>query len=187
MNWRVWTPRLMDRLQALPRVARRRQRPAERRPEEDPRDRPRLRAARFGITPQAIDDTLYDAFGQRQVSTIFTQLNQYHVVLEVDPDFQTNPERPAKDLRELGRRIRRCRSARSAHFESSNTPLVISHQGQFPVVTLSFNLAPGVSLGEAVKVIHAAEQRDRLPGEHSGQFPGHRAGIPELAGQSSRC
>jgi multidrug efflux pump len=131
-------------------------------------------ASRFGITPQAIDDTLYDAFGQRQVSTIFTQLNQYHVVLEVDPRFQRNPD----DLNNIF-----VRSANNTqvplsqftHFETTNTPLVINHQGQFPVVTLSFNLAQGVSLGDAVKVIRDAEQQIGFPVSIQANFQGTAA------------
>ena len=88
----VWVPRLMEKLQALPESARRRQRPTERGAGSAPGDRPQRRRA-LGISAQTLDDTLYDAFGQRQVSTIFTQLNQYRVVLEVAPDFQQGPRR----------------------------------------------------------------------------------------------
>jgi len=128
-------------------------------------------AARFGITPQAIDDTLYDAFGQRQVSTIFTQLNQYHVILEVHPEFQNSPD----DLTHIFVKSpdnTQVPLSQIAHFETGNTPLVISHQGQFPVATLSFNLAPGVSLGEAVDVIHAAEQQIGFPESIQASFQG---------------
>jgi multidrug efflux pump len=128
-------------------------------------------AARFGITPQNIDDTLYDAFGQRQISTMFTQLNQYHVVLEIDPRFQQTPE----DLSRIfvkGANNMQVPLSQIATFEPGNTPLVIAHQGQFPVVTLSFNLAPGVSLGEAVDVIHAAEQQIGFPQSIQASFQG---------------
>jgi multidrug efflux pump len=128
-------------------------------------------AARFGITPQNIDDTLYDAFGQRQVSTIFTQLNQYHVILEVNPEFQNNPQ----DLTQIYVKSADNKSvplSQISHFEQGNTPLVVSHQGQFPVATLSFNLAPGVSLGEAVNVIHAAEQQIGFPESIQASFQG---------------
>jgi multidrug efflux pump len=127
--------------------------------------------ARFGITPQNIDDTLYDAFGQRQVSIIFTQLNQYHVVLEVDPRFQRNPNDLSKIFVRSSTNTQVPLSEIS-HFETTNTPLVINHQGQFPVVTLSFNLAPGVSLGEAVDVIHAAEQQIGFPQSIQAAFQG---------------
>ncbi|HEY8310859.1 MAG TPA: efflux RND transporter permease subunit, partial [Gemmatimonadaceae bacterium] len=144
----VWTPRLMAALQRraeLRDVASDLQTGGLKTTVSIDRDS----MSRFGITPQEIDDTLYDAFGQRQVSTIFTQLNQYHVVLEVDPRFQRNPA----DLDHIFVRSSNNTQvplSQIARFETTNTPLVINHQGQFPVVTLSFNLAPGVSLGEAV-------------------------------------
>ena len=131
-------------------------------------------ASRLGILPQAIDDTLYDAFGQRQVSTIFTQLNQYHVVLEVNPQFQQSPDALNNIYVKSGTGTQVPLSAFS-HFESSNTALAINHQGQFPVVTLSFNLAPGVSLGEATKAIDQAEQEIHLPPSIHTSFQGTAA------------
>jgi multidrug efflux pump len=131
-------------------------------------------AARFGILPQAIDDTLYDAFGQRQVSTIFTQLNQYHVVLEVGPQFQVDPS----DLTNIYvKSITGTQVPLSAfsHFETSKTPLAINHQGQFPVVTVSFNLAPGESLGNATKAIAQAEQEIGMPASIHPSFQGTAA------------
>jgi multidrug efflux pump len=131
-------------------------------------------AARFGILPQAIDDTLYDAFGQRQVSTIFTQLNQYHVVLEVGPQFQDDPA----DLSHIyvksvtGTQVP---LAAFSHFETSKTPLAINHQGQFPVVTVSFNLAPGESLGNATRAIAQAEQEIGMPASIHPSFQGTAA------------
>jgi multidrug efflux pump len=131
-------------------------------------------AARFGILPQAIDDTLYDAFGQRQVSTIFTQLNQYHVVLEVDPQFQDDPD----DLKTIyvksvtGTQVP---LASLSHWETSPTSLTINHQGQFPVVTVSFNLAPGDSLGNATKVIAQAEHDMGMPASIHTSFQGTAA------------
>src|SRR5213079_1369766 len=104
-------------------------------------------ASRLGITPQMIDDALYNAFGQRQVSTMFTQLNQYHVVLEVKPGFRDHPE----DLEHIyvksssGGRVPLASFVRIEH---TKAPLAITHQGQFPAVTVSFNLAPEISLGE---------------------------------------
>jgi multidrug efflux pump len=111
----------------------------------------RSTASRFGITPQMIDDTLYDAFGQRQISIMFTQLNQYRVVLEVKPSFSRIPTRSeATSISVLGQR--RSSAQRLHAFEQAATaPLVVNHQGQFPVVTVSFNLAPGASLGDAVE------------------------------------
>jgi multidrug efflux pump len=131
-------------------------------------------ASRLGILTQAIDDTLYDAFGQRQVSTIFTQLNQYHVVLEVGPQFQLSPDALNNIYVKSGTGTQVPLSAFS-HFESSNTALAINHQGQFPVVTLSFNLAPGVSLGEATKAIDQAEQEIHLPTSVHTSFQGTAA------------
>jgi multidrug efflux pump len=131
-------------------------------------------AARFGILPQNIDDTLYDAFGQRQVSTIFTQLNQYHVVLEVGQQFQDDPS----DLTSIyvksstGQQVP---LSTFSHFVTSPAPLAINHQGQFPVVTISFNLAPGESLGKATKVIAQAEQEMGMPASIHPSFQGTAA------------
>jgi multidrug efflux pump len=131
-------------------------------------------AARFGILPQNIDDTLYDAFGQRQVSTIFTQLNQYHVVLEVGNQFQNDPS----DLSHIyvksstGQQVP---LSTFSHFVTSPAALAINHQGQFPVVTLSFNLAPGESLGKATKVIAQVEQDMGMPVSIHPSFQGTAA------------
>src|SRR3989442_2108070 len=110
-------------------------------------------AARLGILPQAIDDTLYDAFGQRQVSTIFTQLNQYHVVLEVQPSFRQNPD-ALKSIYVRSSNGAQVPLSAFTRYEPKTTALAVSHQGQFPAVTLSFNLAPGVALGEAAEPLH---------------------------------
>jgi len=131
-------------------------------------------ASRLGILPQAIDDTLYDAFGQRQVSTIFTQLNQYHVVLEVNPQFQQTPD-SLKDIYVKSSSGTQVPLSTFSHFERTNTSLAINHQGQFPVVTLSFNLAPGVSLGEATKAIESAEREINLPASIHSSFQGTAA------------
>jgi len=131
----------------------------------------RSTAARFGITPQNIDDTLYDAFGQRQVSTIFTELNQYHVVLGVKPDFQQGPG----GLQSIYLRgTSGGQVPLSAITQASETtgPLVINRQGQFPAVTASFNLAPRISLGEAVDAIEAAARHLNLPLSFQGSFQG---------------
>jgi len=131
-------------------------------------------AARFGILPQAIDDTLYDAFGQRQVSTIFTQLNQYRVVLEVDPQFQTNPDA----LNSIYVRSQTGTQVPLMSFtklQRTNVPLSINHLGQFPSVTLSFNLAPGASLGEATKVIDEVKREIGMPLSVQAGFQGTAA------------
>jgi len=109
----------------------------------------RLTAARLGLSPQIIDNTLYDAFGQRQVSTMFASLNQYHVILEADSKFWQRPD---------GLNFIYLRATNGpvvplsavAHYEPTTAPIAVNHQGQFPSVTLSFNLAPGVALSEAV-------------------------------------
>src|SRR5258708_20386119 len=105
--------------------------------------------------PQDIDDSLYDAIVQRQVSTIFTQLNQYHVVLEVDPQFSQNPD-SLKSIYVHANGGSQVPLASFSHFQTSNTALAVNHQGQFPLVTLSFNLAPGVSLCKATQPIPRA-------------------------------
>ncbi len=131
-------------------------------------------ASRLGILPGQIDNTLYDAFGQRQVSTIFTQLNQYHVVLQVAPDFQLNPDALKNIYVKSNSGIEVPLSAFS-HFETRNSTLAINHQGQFPVVTLSFNLAPGKSLGDATEAIDAAEKEIQLPPSIETAFQGTAA------------
>ena len=127
-------------------------------------------ASRMGITPQLITDTLYDAFGQRQVSTMFTQLNQYRVILEVMPEFQKGPEAlQALEVRGTGGSVPLNVFTRVT---DTTVPLVISRQGQFPAVTISFNLAPNGSLGEAVEAIRHVTQELGLPPSIRGSFQG---------------
>jgi multidrug efflux pump len=128
-------------------------------------------ASRFGILPQLIDDTLYDAFGQRQVSTLFSQLNQYHVILEVAPAFQQNPD-SLKSIYVKSSTGAQVPLSAITHFTPSTTPLAVNHQGFFPAVTLSFNLAPGTSLGDAVTSIQAAERQMNMPASVHGSFQG---------------
>jgi multidrug efflux pump len=171
-------------------------------------------ASRLGVTPQMIDDTLYDAFGQRQVSTIFTQLNQYHVVLEADPRLQLSPDalkhiyvhaspgvaaaasqatlasttpaagsgaastvpgtaQPVPPL--SGSREQIIPLASFAHIETHATPVAVNHLGQFPVSTISFNLAPGTALGAATREIDGAVARLGLPGSIHTEFQGTAA------------
>jgi multidrug efflux pump len=131
-------------------------------------------ASRLGITPQMIDDTLYDAFGQRQISTLYTQLNQYHLILEVDPKLQQKP----RDLNYIyvnstgGGQVP---LAAFTHIQQTKQPLSINHQGQFAAVTLSFNLAPDASLGDAVKAINDAKTQLGLPPSIAAQFQGTAA------------
>jgi len=131
-------------------------------------------ASRLGILPQQIDDTLYDAFGQRQISTIFTQLNQYHVVLEVAPQFADDPSALDQLYVKSSAGIQVPLSA-FTKFQPSNTPLAINHQGQFPVVTLSFNLAAGKSLGDATVAIEKAEAEIQMPQSIHTSFQGTAA------------
>jgi multidrug efflux pump len=165
-----WAPRLVHKLQTLPElrdVASDQQTGGLEAELVIDRDT----ASRLGVTPQAIDDTLYDAFGQRLVSTMFTQLNQYHVVLEVEPKFQRSPD-SLKDIFVRSSTGMQVPLSTFTHFEQLNVPLTVSHQGQFPVVTLSFNLASGVSLGDAVKVIRQAEQDISFPASIQASFQG---------------
>src|SRR3989442_1079364 len=114
-------------------------------------------AARLGLSAQLVDNALYDAFGQRQVSTMYTALNQYHVVMEVDPKYQQNPD-ALKDIHVFSNAGAPVPLSSFAHFERTYTTLNVNHQSQFPAITLSFNLAAGVSLGEAVEAINSAER-----------------------------
>jgi multidrug efflux pump len=187
----------------------------------------RITASRMGITPTSIDQTLYDGFGQRQVSTLYTQLNQYHVILETMPEFQKTPSKlqdiyvrsalaptalttaessgntvitsstaagsaggtsPSPSAGKGGGGSGSANPAAVAtingaavplsaftHFESRSAPLSVNHQGQFPVVTISFNLAPGASLGEATKAIDAAQQNMGMPLSVQAAFQGTAA------------
>jgi len=131
----------------------------------------RTTASRLGITPQMLDDALYDAFGQRQISTMFTELNQYRVVLESHPTFQRNPENLSSVfLRSAGGGSVPLGAFTTVRTE--NAPLAINHQGQFPVVTVSFNLAPNASLGQAVKAINKVGEDIGLPASIQAQFQG---------------
>ena len=128
-------------------------------------------ASRLGITPQMIVDTLYDAFGQRQVSTIFTQLNQYRVVLAVKPDFQQGPDW-LQTIYLRGSNGGQVPLGAIARVAETTGPLLISRQGQFPAATVSFNPAPGVALGRAVKAVESAVQKIGLPPSFQASFQG---------------
>jgi len=128
-------------------------------------------ASRLGITPQLIDDTLYDAFGQRQVSITYTLLNQYHVVMEVEPNFWQRPE-TLRDIYVNSPTGTMVPLSAFARFERTSTSLAVNHQGQFPSVTISFNLASGISLGDAVKAIETEKQRIGFPASILGNFRG---------------
>ena len=219
-----WTARLMDKLRQMPQI------------QDVATDQQtsglsaalvidRITASRMGITPTSIDQTLYDGFGQRQISTLYTQLNQYHVILETQPDFQKSPSklhdiyvRSALAPTALTTSPTSANSVITAstagggsgspnpaassstavsgsanpaavttpngaavplsaitHFESRSAPLSVNHQGQFPVVTISFNLAPGTSLGEATKAIDAAQKDLGMPLSVQAAFQGTAA------------
>ncbi len=132
----------------------------------------RSTASRFGITPQLVDDTLYDAFGQRQVSTLYTTLNQYHVVMEVAPRYWQSPESLSSiwvQAPDGGVEVPLNAVTRSA---PSGMPLSVNHRAQAPAVTLSFNLAPGVALGEAVSQVDAAAAKAGVPSGLRTSFSG---------------
>jgi len=131
----------------------------------------RMTAARLGITPQNIDDSLYDSFGQRQVSTIFTQLNQYHLILEVAPEFQTNPSR-LQDIYLMSPGGGSVPLSAVTQTSQVTAPILISHMGQFPATTVSFNLSPNASLGAAVRAIQDLEKRLPKPPAMQGSFQG---------------
>jgi multidrug efflux pump len=170
----VWVPRILARLQSIPEI---------RDVASDQQNRglqamlviDRNTAARFGVTPQMIDDTLYDAFGQRQISTMFTQLNQYRVVLETTPEFQLDPNRlgdiyvqPVTTSTPLAA----VPLSTFTRLERRAVPIAVNRQGQFPDVTISFNLAPRASLGEAVDRIEEAVADLKLPAGMTGTFQG---------------
>ena len=172
-----WAPRLLQKLKTLPQL---------RDQNSDQQDKglqarlviDRDTASRLGITPQTLDNALYDAFGQRQVSTMYRALNQYHVVMEVAPQFQQTPE-ALQDIYLRSTAGTPVPLAAFTHYEPSNTPLAVNHQGQVPSVTISFNLAPGVSLGEATQAIEDAERTIGFPPTISASFQGTAAAFQD--------
>jgi multidrug efflux pump len=135
-------------------------------------------ASRLGISPQTLDNALYDAFGQRQVSTMYRPLNQYHVVMEVAPQFQQTPE-ALQNIYLRSTTGTPVPLAAFTHYEPSNTPLAVNHQGQVPSVTISFNLASGVSLGQATQAIEAAERSIGFPPDIEASFQGTAAAFKD--------
>ena len=128
-------------------------------------------ASRLGINVQTIDNTLYDAFGQRQVATVFTQLNEYHLVMEVSPEFQENPD-ALKGIFLKSSSGTPIPLSEISHFEPRTSVLAVNHQGPYPAVTLSFNLAPNTSLGDAVQAVRAAAREIGLPSSIRATFQG---------------
>jgi multidrug efflux pump len=166
----TWVPRLVDRLRELPELAD---------VASDLMDQglqayveiDRSTASRLGVTTAAIDNALYNAFGQRLVSTIYTQSNQYRVVLEVQPDFKSGPA-ALNDIYVVSSAGEPVRLSAIARISERATPLVINHLGQFPSTTISFNLARGYSLGAAVNSIRAGETELGLPVSVRTRFQG---------------
>ncbi len=167
----VWTPKLIAQLKTLPQLSDVNsdlQSAAPRTTVVIDRDR----AAQFGISPQMVDDTLYDALGQRQVATIFTQVDQYHVVMELDPEHKLD-DAALLQIRVPSSSGALVPLANFSHLENSNVPTQINHQGQFPAVTLSFNLAADVALGDAVNAVEQAIAGAQLPVTLHGSFQGN--------------
>ena len=166
----TWAPRVEEQLRKLPGIAD---------VSSDQQDKgsqsllviDRATASRLGISTQMIDDTLYSAFGQRQVSIIYTLLNQYHVVMEVAPQYWQRPE-TLRDMYVRSSQGSLVPLSAFSHYEPAPTALSVSHQGQFPAVTLSFNLPPGAALGDAVASIQAATRKMILPSSIRGTFQG---------------
>ena len=166
----TWAPRMLSKLQTVPGLLD---------VNSDQQNRglqaavviDRDTASRLGITAQVIDDTLYDAFGQRQVSTMYTQLNQYHVVMEVAPRFWESPE-GLNDIYVRSTNGAQVPLSAFTHYGPSTTALAVNHQGQFPAITLSFNLTPGVALGDAVNAIGDAQRAIGMPGSVRATFQG---------------
>jgi multidrug efflux pump len=173
----TWAPRLLAKLRTLPEL---------RDQNSDQQDHglqaklviDRDTASRMGITPQTLDNALYDAFGQRQVSTMYRPLNQYHVVMEVAQQFQQTPE-ALQNIYLRSTTGTPVPLAAFTHFEPSNTPLAVNHQGQLPSVTISFNLAPGISLGQATDAIEAAQRTIGFPPTIQASFQGTAAAFQD--------
>jgi len=168
-----WAPRLVQKLRSIPQLADvnsdQQNKGLQQLIEID-----RATATRLGVTTQMIDSALYSAFGQRPISTMYAALNQYHVILEVAPQFTRDPE----SLREVyvksssGEQVPLSAFAR---YTPTIAPLSVNHLGQFPAITLSFNLMPGVSLGDAVEIVAAAEREIFMPATVHGSFQGTAA------------
>jgi multidrug efflux pump len=173
----TWAPRVMQKLRTLPQL---------RDVNTDQQTHglqasvivDRDTASRLGVTAAAVDAALYDAFGQRQVSTMYRALNQYHVVMEVDPAFSSNPD-ALNFIYARAANGTNVPLSSFAHFGQSNTALAVNHQGQFPSITISFNLAPGVSLGEATRIVQNAEREIGLPGSVHPSFQGTAAAFQD--------
>src|SRR5438045_1656136 len=173
----TWAPRLLQKLRSIPQLTM---------VNSDQQDKglqqgvviDRDTAARLGVSAADVDSALYDAFGQRQVSIMYRQLNQYHVVMEVAPEFAQSPE-ALESIYVRASNGTAVPLATFAHFGPSNTPLAVNHQGQYPSVTLSFNLAQNVSLGQATQVIENAERSIGFPSTIKASFQGTAAAFQQ--------
>ena len=168
-----WAPLLVEKLRSIPQIldvnSDQQTRGLQQSIEYD-----RDTASRLGISTQLIDDTLYDAFGQRPVSTMYASLNQYHVIMEVAPKYTRDPE-SLRDIYLPSATGAPIPLGAIARYGPSTAPLTVNHQGQFPAVTLSFNLAPGVALGDAVEFVATAERDIGFPASVKGSFQGTAA------------
>ena len=172
-----WAPMLLQKMRALPQLQQ---------VNTDQQDKglglnvviDRDTASRLGVAARDIDTVLYDAFGQRQVSTIYETLNQYHVVMEVAPQYQRTPETLDNVyVRSSAGKV--VPLSAFAHFGTGDTSLAVNHQGQWPAVTISFNLAPGVSLGQATQAIENVERSIRFPETIHASFQGTAAAFQD--------
>jgi multidrug efflux pump len=179
----TWAPQLLQKMRALPQLQQ---------VNTDQQDKgleanviiDRDTAGRLGVAAADIDNVLYDAFGQRFVSTIYEPLNQYHVVMEVDPKFQQSPD-TLESVYVHSSNGNMVPLSSFAHFGPANTSLGVNHQGQWPAVTISFNLAPGISLGQATTAIETAERSIDFPATIHASFQGTAAAFKDsLANQS---
>ena len=165
-----WAPRLLQSLQRLPQLTEVSSDQQNNGPDAY-LDIDRASASRLGLTPQLIDNTLYDAFGQRLVSTMYTPLNQYYVVMEVAPQFWQTPD-TLKLIHIAAPSGQQVPLSAFTRYEATTTPISVNHQGQFPAVTISFNLAPRVPLSGAVAAIQQAELKLGIPADIHGSFQG---------------
>ncbi len=167
---REWAPRILERLRRLPELVDVNT-DQQNNGLQEQLTIDRDTASRLGLGMHDIDNALYDAFGQRPVSTMYTELNQYHVIMEVAPQYWQSPD-TLKNVYLRSPSGKEVPLASIARFEPSRMPLVVNHQGQFPSATISFNLPPGVSLGQAVNSIEAATKAIGLPESVQGRFAG---------------
>ena len=163
------------------------ERPADRAIRRSSVDIDRERAAPLGVTATQIENALYDAYGSRQVSTIYTPTNEYWVVMELLPEYQHDLSALEPAVRARRRRARSCRSAPSRRSRRPSGPVTVNHSGQLPSVTLSFNLAPGVSLGDGDRARCSRLATEVLPATVDDELLRHGAGVPVDAGRACSC